>query len=334
MILKSVALFILVFLCNFSSAQISDGTYTADYDFIRLDSNYATFTISSNGGLRMYYCGEGPYEIVEDYLIINAGIFHGQKSRVHEIPSLDNEIEISVRDLKGAPLPFINLYFTSAKGKIIGGGISNESGIARIERNPKIKNLQVINLVYDNLIIDYKPNTNYNFELADLHILENNQVIFKIQKYDDRSMTLKLLKFSPEKSKIKFLDKLNRKDNKYPSRERFFKLTETGTVSIKDGHLSFNIIGKWKVVEIENKQPGWHVDITGSLYDFKTDQLLIITPADSLSNAIAYKYNVEGSIITVPTEDQNSIQYQYKLFEDGRLELDCATVKLILKPEN
>jgi len=113
--------------------------------------------------------------------------------------------------------------------------------------------------------------------------------------------------------------------NKYPTSERFFKLTETGKSAI---------IGKWKIVDILNKQPGWHVDITGSIYDFKSDQSLVVTPADSLFEAQTYKYHKDETRVTVITDDGNSFEYHYTLHEDGRLELDSSTENIILKPEN
>ena len=104
--------------------------------------------------------------------------------------------------------------------------------------------------------------------------------------------------------------------NKYPTSERFFKLTETGKSAIL------------------NKQPGWHVDITGSIYDFKSDQSLVVTPADSLFEAQTYKYHKDETRVTVITDDGNSFEYHYTLHEDGRLELDSSTENIILKPEN
>ncbi len=95
-----------------------------------------------------------------------------------------------------------------------------------------------------------------------------------------------------------------------------------------------DIIGKWNVVDIQNKQPGWHTDITGSIYHFKSDQNLIIIPSDFLSSTLTYKYRTIGMQVSLFDEEGNSVQYECKILEDGSLEFDCGTHTLILKPVN
>ncbi|MFZ7115579.1 MAG: hypothetical protein ACO1G9_09400 [Bacteroidota bacterium] len=93
------------------------------------------------------------------------------------------------------------------------------------------------------------------------------------------------------------------------------------------------IIGKWKIVNCEFKQPGWHVDITGSTYHFKNDGILLITPADSLSNSLLLNYSVKRNRIKIVGENNISVEYKFQMISDGQIEMFDNLIGFVLRPE-
>ncbi len=100
---------------------------------------------------------------------------------------------------------------------------------------------------------------------------------------------------------------------------------------VKENPSQISVIGKWKILECQFKIPGWHTDPVGDLYQFKSDQYLTITPADSLSHITTYKYTVNEKTITLIIENEREVEYLFNFLSKNRLKLENDLIKLVLK---
>jgi len=222
--LKSILIFFLILISGNIFSQNLAGRFIEDNDHISFENGYANFKIGGNGGITFYYCGEGKYEIINDFLLIHTSKFKGENSIINPIDTISDQVELTVNDIKGNAIQGAFVALLDGKGKLISGGISNDKGISLLNRSSQIKQVKVSFVGMDNLTFDYNQNCNYIIELAPIDIIESQTVVFKVTQSVDNSLSLILLTFdfNPRKNTTKELHRLERKTKKYQFRERTF----------------------------------------------------------------------------------------------------------------
>jgi hypothetical protein len=222
---KSILTFFLILISESLFAQNLVGRFAEDNDQISFENGKANFKIGGNGGIIVFYCGEGKYEIKNDYLLIHTSEFNGEKSIIKPIDTMSDQLELTINDKQGNAIQGASIVLLDSKGKFIVGAMSNDKGISLLHRSSQIKQIRVSFIGMDDLKFDYNQNCNYIIKLAPIDIIERQTVVFKITKYDNKSLSLILLTFdfNPKKNITRELRKLERKTKKYQFRERTFK---------------------------------------------------------------------------------------------------------------
>lgn len=68
-----------------SFAQIIEGRYINNNQFLEFKGDSLNFNIQGSGGLIINYKGIGSYELIENFLIIHTGEFNGPKSSFQKL---------------------------------------------------------------------------------------------------------------------------------------------------------------------------------------------------------------------------------------------------------
>jgi hypothetical protein len=223
-VMKTFTILVFLLCVELTFSQKIQGLYCENYDFIKFNQDTATFKLDTGGGLIMYMVGQGRFEVIQNFLLIYASDYHGEKSSYTTIKSQNDSIRFNIKDNLGKGIIYANIAFLDTKGKVIGGTTCNKNGLATIARNVNIKKIRISSVGTDHLTIDYEPDLDYIIHLADDFVIENQILVFKILSFNDFDLNLKLLSanFHPDKNMIKELKKLAKKQ--YKSKERIISL--------------------------------------------------------------------------------------------------------------
>ena len=194
------------------SAQSFQGTYSEGTDVMTFADNRVDFNVKGNDGLGIIYCGEGTYEIIEDYIVISAAQYKGKKTKVEMNPSGKKDtLQLKFLDSDGYTLKGIRTEFMNKSGKTVDLRISDEDGIVLYKTNPKVTAIKVADLLFDKTTFDFAANTDYTVHLVKNRVLEDKTIIFKLIDSTDDKLSVKLLstdfnKSTPTASHLKKLE--------------------------------------------------------------------------------------------------------------------------------
>ena len=211
------------------SAQNIDGTYNEGTDTITFDNNRISFTIKSNDGLGMVFAGEGTYEILDDFILINTEEYSGLKTKIEMKPSEKKDtIQIQFFDEKGYSIKGVRAEFLNKAGKTVSLNISNDNGIVVHKADPKIVSIKASDLLYDKTIFDCADDTDYTVHLVKNRVLEGKAVVFKLIDKTESQLTMKLLStdFDKKNPTVSHLQKLDKKTKETVDRPRKFENPE------------------------------------------------------------------------------------------------------------
>lgn len=211
------------------SAQNIDGTYHEGTDTITFNNNRVSFTVKSNDGLGVVFAGEGIYEMIDDFLLINTEEYSGAKTKINmKSAEKKDTIQVQFFDEQGFSIKGIRTEFLNKSGKTIDLSISNEHGIVLYEINPKVVSIKASDLLYDKTIFDCSADSDYTVHLVKNRVLEDKTVIFKLIDSTDSQLTVKLLAtdFNKKNPSISHLQKLDKKTENTIDRPRIFKKSE------------------------------------------------------------------------------------------------------------
>ena len=225
-----VLLAIIIGLCSITaSAQDFKGTYWEGTDSITFKDNRIVFSIKGNDGLGIIYTGEGPHELVEDYMLIHTEEYQGNKTKVVMVPAAKKDtLQLQFFDKDGYSLKGIRAEFQSKPNKTIALAASNSDGIVLFMTNPKVKTIKVADLLYDAIILDYKPDTDYTVHLVKNRIVEDKTVVFKVMSASEDKVVMKLLTTDYKKKapSVSDLNKLEKKTKATIDRARSYEKPE------------------------------------------------------------------------------------------------------------
>jgi len=212
--MKSTILLLLLILTNSfeSIAQIPNSTYFDNSDFIRFQNDTIDFKIKSNGGITFDIMASGTYKLLDNFIIVCAGEYNGMKSFHTKIPSQKEITKVYVYSNDNLPVKGVNMVLKDVDGKFLSGTITNEDGIANIEKNDVAQSITITHLGFDNYSFAFTTNFDYQVNLMNYEVIENQQIIFKINEWNIDSINLTLLStdFKQNSPKKKDLLKLNK----------------------------------------------------------------------------------------------------------------------------
>ena len=222
-----ILLAIIISLCSITMrGQELQGTYWEGTDSIAFNDNRVVFNIKGNEGLGILYTGEGPLEMVEDYILIHTEAYQGNKTKVDMVSALKKDtIQLQFFDDQGYSLKGIRAEFLNKKNKNVDLSISNEHGIVLYTSSPKVSSIKVSDLLYDKVILDYHPDKDYTVHLVKNRVVEDKTVVFKLEKVSDDKFKMRLLSIDYKKKKpsVSHLNKLEKKTEAIIDRTRTFE---------------------------------------------------------------------------------------------------------------
>lgn len=197
------------------NAQEINGTYFEGPDSLLFNDKHITFSVRGNDGLGIVFVGQGTYELIDDFIVINTETYNGTKTKVVTAPSEKKDtIQLQLFNEDGYSIQGVRAEFLNRKSKPINLSISNDNGIVLHKSNSKIVAIRVSDLLYDKAMFDYESDTDYTVHLVKNRVLEDKIVIFKLEDISDSKLTMKLLstdfkRNNPSTSQLKRLDKKN-----------------------------------------------------------------------------------------------------------------------------
>ena len=211
------------------NAQEISGTYFEGPDSISINNNHVKFSMRGNDGLGVVFTGEGTYEIIEDFIIINTATYSGKKTKIETNPAEKKDtIQLQLFNEDGFSIQGVRAEFLNRKNKTIDLKISDDHGIVFYKSNPRIAAIKVSDLLYDKTTFDYEANTDYTVHLVKNRVLEDKIVIFKLEDRTDTVLTVRLLStdFNRSNPSTSHLRKLEKKTEAIIDRARLFEKPE------------------------------------------------------------------------------------------------------------
>lgn len=225
-VMKSTILLLLLILTNpFESiGQVQNGIYFDNSDFIRFQNDTIDFKLESEGGITFDIMASGTFKLLDNFIIVDAGDYNGIKSSHTKIPSQKEITKVYVYSNDNLPVKGVNVVLKDVDGKFLSGTITNEDGIANIEKNDVAQSLTITHLGFDNYSFAFTTNFDYQVNLMNYEVIENQQIIFKINEWNNDSINLTLLStdFKQNSLKKKDLFKLNKQAKALSFSKRLF----------------------------------------------------------------------------------------------------------------
>lgn len=225
-ILITLATILFAFAIN---AQEINGTYYEGPDSISFNDNRVIFSVRSNDALGVIFTGEGTYEIMDDFILVNTETYSGAKTKIETAAAEKKDtIQLQLFNEGGYSIKGIRAEFLNKKGSPIALSTSNEHGIILRKIDPKISTIKVSDLLYDKTILDYHADKDYTIHLVKNRVLEDKIVIFKLEDRTDTKLTMKLLStnFKRNNPSASQLNRLAKKNAALIDRTRLFAKPE------------------------------------------------------------------------------------------------------------
>lgn len=214
---KIILLTALFFNVLLLSAQTLNGTYKSGTDSLSFSDNRVIFRISGFGALSTAQVGEGKYEIINNYMIVNTDEYSGMKSKFQELPgSKTDTCVVKVVSLNNYPIQGIFIESKNKSGKTISAGVTSADGKVLFIDNEKYVKIAASAMGYNSIDLDYKKGVDYFIRLADNEVIENKTVVFKFEELDEETISIILLtdNFKSDKNLHEELNKLEKKARK------------------------------------------------------------------------------------------------------------------------
>ena len=212
-----MSILIIIFISISTFGQELDGVYKNQNDSLSFSGNKVVFTLSDFSALSSQIVGEGTYQTVDNYIIIEAGAYSGDKTRFKTQNSeTQEESIINIVGISGYVFPGVLIEFLSSSNKIIDQAITDENGKATHPANEKIKTIRVSNMGYNGIEIESKIGVDYSITMAKNNIIQNQTLVLELIGHNNDSVSVRLLSdnFKPGKSQEKALERLLKQANK------------------------------------------------------------------------------------------------------------------------
>lgn len=216
--MNKIFLFTCVFLAStlHLSAQF-DGTYKDGTDSLSFSNGKAIFSVSGFSGLSTIQLGEGKYEVIDDFLLVETGNYSGEKTTFQPLSrSRKDTTVVKIVSTQNFPIQGMLIERLNESGKVIKGQISDNAGKVFFVAEPKTSKIRVSQMGFDDIVFDYDASTDFLIKAAANDVIENQTVVFKFNQPDVETLSVVLLSdnFSPGKDRDKELEKLKKKATK------------------------------------------------------------------------------------------------------------------------
>ena len=210
----TVILFISFLFIQTGLSQNPEGNYICYSQFIKFDKQKVEFDIY-HGCLAQRLRGQGTYEILDNYLLINTGDFNNQSQRsfcISSSTSNDSILFLIKSAIDGDFIPIAHVQFLDINNNEIGGFRSDRTGSKLLPNKMDINKIRVSSAFYEPLIFDYEPYSNIYVTLECQSIIEKSTVVFRICSSSENTLQLSLLttNFARGKNTLKSLYKLDK----------------------------------------------------------------------------------------------------------------------------
>lgn len=209
---------ILLSACSLFAQQL-EGTYKNGLDSIAFSNNKVLFRITGFAGLTVAQVGEGSYEMMDNYLLIDTDDYSGFKSSSQAMEGTRKDTCIvKVVGMHNYPIQTVLAESKNKSNNLIQGKVTNSEGKIFFTEIDKMALITVSAMGYNTISFEYEPGNDYLIKLAENEIIEQRTVVFKVNFIDDETISLLLLaddfKGGKDSSKeLKKLDKKARKNN-------------------------------------------------------------------------------------------------------------------------
>ena len=206
------------------NAQSLDGTYENGSDSLVFNNDHIIFSVSEFGGLSTTQVGEGTYEIIDDFLLINTKEYSGDKSAYEEMDgSKTDTCVVRVVGLNNYAIQGVLVESKNSSNKTINAGVTGNDGRLLFLDDDKCVKFSTSAMGYNSIEFDYNSGKDYLIRLAENDVIENSTVVFRFEEIDDETVSILLLtdNFDTNKNRdreLKKLEKRARKNNRIDKR--------------------------------------------------------------------------------------------------------------------
>ena len=209
-----VSLFISFLFTQSVLSQNPEGNYIYHSEYIKFYKQNVEFDIY-HGCIAERLRGQGTYEILDNYLLINTGDFNNQSQRsfcISSSTSNDSILFLIKSAINGDLIPFAHVQFLDIDNNEIGGFSSDRTGSRLLPNKMNISKIRVSKTFYEPFVFDYEPYSNIYVTLECQSIIEKSTVVFRICSLSENTLQLSLLttNFARGKNILKSLHKLDK----------------------------------------------------------------------------------------------------------------------------
>lgn len=216
----SIAISLLVLSASLFSQDL-EGNYKNQSDSLLFSNGKVIFNISGFGALFTTMVGEGDYERIENWLLINTGEYSGEKTTHQSMNGNSRDsIAIQITSIENYPIGGAMAEFTTKSGKVAQRLIAAEDGKIHVPRNSKwmknVAKVRISQLGYDEIAFDCTGNRDHLVKLVKNNVVENKTIVFNVQEEEDETLAITLLSmdFAAGKDRVKSLQKIGEKAKK------------------------------------------------------------------------------------------------------------------------
>lgn len=224
--MKTITAFVLFSIISVSLfSQQLDGRFQADSDYIVFSGNNIQFNVSGFAGLRVAQVGEGTFEVVDNFLIVNTTPFSGIRSTVEAVDATsEGHIIVQVVDEEIFWIPSVFVESRDRRGRTIERVLTNNQGIANLTRSDNVHSIYVSNMGYDNISIDYTPGMDFQVMMVNHTVIENTTAVFRFNLVDNQlSLLLLTSDFNPGRNATRSLRQLDDRAQRANRMERRYR---------------------------------------------------------------------------------------------------------------
>lgn len=214
--LTSILILILTSTSSIFGQQFT-GNYKNRNDSLFFSNNKVTFCLSDFSALSSQIVGEGTYEYVDQYLIINTGEYSGTKSKYGKNKAAtENTPNIKVSTSDGYSFQGVLIEFLSNSNKVISQAITDNEGNATQPINDKIAKIRASSMGYNGIEFECNKDVDYSIVMAKNNVIQNQIVVLELIEEDEGAISVRLLSDNLKAGKNinKELEKAYRKTEK------------------------------------------------------------------------------------------------------------------------
>lgn len=176
------------------SSQQVEGIFINGTDSISFTKDKVSFRITGFAGLATIQVGEGEYEFIDDYLLVNTTDYPGPKTSFNTQEAISSDTcNVSIIGINNDPIQGILVESKNSSDKLIGASVTGQDGKIMITNFEKVSKITVSSMGYNPITFDFSPGNDYVVRVAENDIIENKTVVFNFNQIDNETITLILM---------------------------------------------------------------------------------------------------------------------------------------------